>query len=1254
MNRTHAVLSALAAALASAPQHALADNWPMRQRDMQNTGRANFNVPASRLNATFFDSLRWQKRSPNSPGEGNISTSTMVFFDGVGPAGEDVAISGYHWPKGVQAMDRQTGRLLWFGNPRGGESIGASTCAFSNDGATVYVLNDATSSQEWPSGHPLMAFSTVIGPSTYWHNGANADPNEISLRSPTIAPDGRVFAHGWNNRPAGAADTGASLQHVWLASTWNCTNQSDPALDVSSGSLRVVVSGTCDRIQSFNGSNGALLWQRTGFQPTDANPTIDPVDGRIFVPLGLGNGSVWVAGLSREGVNLWATPSRLLYQHIPGSNNPERVVSTGCLSHDGSTYYFQTVSQQGTGKLYAVRTSNGTLKWTYNTQAKGWTVDQSSSPIVTSNGVVIVGNDEGGVYYAIHDTGSPVVLDTFTVAAGARAASSATIASNGLLYLPARTTWLASNGDGETPDASTHNLFSAFDLNHAAPPAPLPPPSNLAALARNASVALTWTPFGPGTSGFSHYAVYRSSAPFNSIAAMTPLSVIANPAQGSFTDTTAVNGQSYWYAITTVTTGGGEFQSPIDIGPRTPFNETDLQIVSIARSPRFPRYDVQYTGYTITEPSGFGPYFMTAATGLGSGQSAATPRWPALGQQVSYTATIRNRGSNTWTGSLPVRWLVDNVQQSSSSLPLSLQPDDVVSVVFTIAWDGSGHDIRCEISPGDARPQNDTRAINSKSVPFLSYVDRSRIEEFREETTGYPDAVTDDFFDWLNHHMDRFNAMFDAAGAQKRVHFDILESLPDAAPEPPLDRSPFAIFPLRYRAGEPSLRTAGYYRPLDDIDYGLLHEMGHQLGLIDLYRLDLPAQANLATGLPYTAGDCLMRGVSDFLSEHSAQAMNHWLDTAHGYFGQYIYAMPTELRMRFLANNGAPLENATVRMYQKIERPGVGEIIPNEIKFEGVTDSSGEIVLPNVPINSATVPQTFAGDELRPNPFGYLAVIGANGLLHFKIDHEGFTDHAWLDVTEANNAFWRGQTASATFDRHTTLGGVIQLVPPDDMTEENAASWTTWASGANASAVDDFVRVRVGRSSMRFETDGGFDTLMRYPGDRLARWNLSNATFIRLWMLAENNNLGFQDRSPWLRFRSGEARIDIRPTFDVLNQAIGQWVEFIIPLAGDAMWQRTDFGSPDLANINSVEIHADTWGYGFKLWIDGVGFDIASCPGDANGDRAVDFLDLNIILSSFGSCAGEPPFLSGGDLNGDKCVDFLDLNIVLSHFGQSC
>ncbi|MGD9693817.1 MAG: hypothetical protein AB7G17_06885 [Phycisphaerales bacterium] len=58
----------------------------------------------------------------------------------------------------------------------------------------------------------------------------------------------------------------------------------------------------------------------------------------------------------------------------------------------------------------------------------------------------------------------------------------------------------------------------------------------------------------------------------------------------------------------------------------------------------------------------------------------------------------------------------------------------------------------------------------------------------------------------------------------------------------------------------------------------------------------------------------------------------------------------------------------------------------------------------------------------------------------------------------------------------------------------------------------------------------------------------------------------------------------------------------------------------------------------------------SACAGDANEDRAVNFQDLNIVLSEFGQ--GEAWF--EGDVNADGVVDFRDLNIVLSAFGAVC
>jgi hypothetical protein len=54
------------------------------------------------------------------------------------------------------------------------------------------------------------------------------------------------------------------------------------------------------------------------------------------------------------------------------------------------------------------------------------------------------------------------------------------------------------------------------------------------------------------------------------------------------------------------------------------------------------------------------------------------------------------------------------------------------------------------------------------------------------------------------------------------------------------------------------------------------------------------------------------------------------------------------------------------------------------------------------------------------------------------------------------------------------------------------------------------------------------------------------------------------------------------------------------------------------------------------------------CPGDADGNGAVDLADLNIVLANFGTAS------DSGDLDGDGLVNLSDLNVLLGNFGTVC
>lgn len=57
---------------------------------------------------------------------------------------------------------------------------------------------------------------------------------------------------------------------------------------------------------------------------------------------------------------------------------------------------------------------------------------------------------------------------------------------------------------------------------------------------------------------------------------------------------------------------------------------------------------------------------------------------------------------------------------------------------------------------------------------------------------------------------------------------------------------------------------------------------------------------------------------------------------------------------------------------------------------------------------------------------------------------------------------------------------------------------------------------------------------------------------------------------------------------------------------------------------------------------------VAACPGDADGDGLVNFVDLNIVLDSWGMPGPE------GDVDASGFVDFADLNLVLDSWGGGC
>jgi len=206
-----------------------------------------------------------------------------------------------------------------------------------------------------------------------------------------------------------------------------------------------------------------------------------------------------------------------------------------------------------------------------------------------------------------------------------------------------------------------------------------------------------------------------------------------------------------------------------------------------------------------------------------------------------------------------------------------------------------------------------------------------------------------------------------------------------------------------------------------------------------------------------------------------------------------------------------------------------------------------------------------------------------------------------LEAGAVRDLLYNAADAPQTLGTFDVFIAPPQTRPPADLAENNADQWIAWADGASAWTADDTSRTVAGEASVRFQTDGGFDTSLTFPGPGRAEWDLTAATRLAFSIYAENPSpFNFQE-GPWVRLHGVEGGYFEYRYYEngnpatPLNGALDQWAQFTMPLDPPVQptgWRRTTVGEPTFESIASVAFHADTWDAGFVLWYDAVGFDL--------------------------------------------------------------
>ncbi|NIX01343.1 MAG: T9SS type A sorting domain-containing protein [Phycisphaerae bacterium] len=230
--------------------------------------------------------------------------------------------------------------------------------------------------------------------------------------------------------------------------------------------------------------------------------------------------------------------------------------------------------------------------------------------------------------------------------------------------------------------------------------------------------------------------------------------------------------------------------------------------------------------------------------------------------------------------------------------------------------------------------------------------------------------------------------------------------------------------------GDPN--AINYFRNIvlgqnNGMDWALLHELGHQLGLIDLYNQDVQ-ESELQVVEPRTGQRPPLQPVAwdvlyyssrqpylmhtNFqagLSDHSAGGLMRNLSQRRGYFGDYLADIPDDNTLIIERPNGNRVGNADIWVYQQQDNT-----VPNIPKFRGQTDSVGAYLFPH------TTDSLYEGGISVANPFSTIYspsphVVGTNSVLFVRVAKGDSVGYGFIDVCDFNVAYWAGHQNSASY-----------------------------------------------------------------------------------------------------------------------------------------------------------------------------------------------------------------------------------------------
>lgn len=664
----------------------------------------------------------------------------------------------------------------------------------------------------------------------------------------------------------------------------------------------------------------------------------------------------------------------------------------------------------------------------------------------------------------------------------------------------------------------------------------------------------------------------------------------------------------------------------------------DLNVGFIHRSPEYERFRINFNGDQRIQT-----------------QYLNQQKWPAPGELVTWTGHVFNKG-DVPAYDVPFEWRFNGVLVNTGVIPV-MQPGERMLLTYQRPWPADAvqtvdinpgaevyqapkyqraignHTIELTLDPENTVEEssllNNTRKDYINAIQFHFYIDQHTYDDFSIRPNFIETYSPED---WAQLQMLALQRKLWISGGRQRFRLAMLEVVPDGTLDPGGTHEPI---------GNVTWTTDGVWgfdwpvwyiqAFIKKVDHALVHELAHQIGLIDIYNYDVATQNMLIRhNGQLVAGTALMPLVSPwnvaygneryfyhngvaridatgrgamantgarFFSRGSVAGMNRNLGLRRGFYGDYLGAIPQgPISIKLRNFDGSPVANAALRIFQR-DRNGV---VPNTPKFSGTTNAQGQWTFPNVTLpgwnGGMNVNNPWSSRE-NNNTFNAPDPVGRNALLVLEaVWTEGVqqvVEYHFLEVDDVNIAFAAGQQDQYTFDIMTHRSR-----------QSNALPTLSFTSGDTVTVAEG------GMFSMRVlasDANGDPITLRATP--------IENGTF-----------------------NPEDGRFVFNPdSLQVTNANGYSEPHHVLFTADDGKFRTT----------RTLVIHVpDTLGFAMLHTV--VPDEPLPCLADINADGILDFFDVQAFLHAYST---QNPV---ADFNGDGILDFFDVQMYLNAYSAGC